>query len=133
MHGIVQIGRSPTGVRERERGEGGRAEGEEGSLCGFGNGGATMLAATTVATCPPSRLMLPFACGWTRLLKKITAVSLPGSIQMLVPVNPVWPKLPKGKNSPRLDENEVCTSHPSARQPSLTDRGAIIRRTVAGL
>src|SRR5206468_4283656 len=58
-----------------------------------------------VVTCPRNLVTLPLPSGWTRLLRKMTADSLPGSIQMDVPVKPVWPKLlPDGKALPRLLE-----------------------------
>ena len=42
-------------------------------------------------------------------------VSLAGSIQIDVPVKPVWPKLPIGKRSPRLAEKPVAMSQPTPR------------------
>src|SRR5207248_6123427 len=92
-----------------------------------------MLAATSVATWPRKRLILGLAFGWTRLLRKITAVWLVGSIQRDVPVKPVWPKPPSENSSPRFDEYEVRTSHPNARNPPGTGRGVVISDTVAGL
>ena len=45
------------------------------------------------------------AAGWTLLLRRMTYDRLCGSIQNMVPVKPVWPKLsPRGKRSPRGEE-----------------------------
>ena len=46
----------------------------------------------------------PCPSGWTRLERRMTNVRELGSIQSEVPVNPVWPKEPGGKRSPRGDE-----------------------------
>ncbi len=48
-------------------------------------------AATAEATRPRRRVTLPLPSGWTRLLRKTTAVPLSGSSQSDVPVKPVWP------------------------------------------
>ncbi len=78
-------------------------------------------------------MTLPLPLGWTRLLRKITAVWLSGSIQIDVPVKPVWPKfLPRGNAWPRLREYPVSTSQPKARRPPGTGRGVVISLTVSG-
>src|SRR5688572_3064166 len=63
---------------------------------------------------------------------KTTNVCEVGSIQMLVPVNPVWPNEPRGKSSPRLDEKELFMSHPSPRvaPSSVTTYGCVMRAIV---
>ena len=76
-------------------------------------------SAASVATRLRSLLTLPLPSGWTRLERKITAVSEGGSIQIDVPVKPVWPKPAVLENrSPRLPEYAVATSQPSERNPS---------------
>src|SRR2546423_8794112 len=58
-----------------------------------------------------------------------------GSIQIDVPVNPVWPNEHNGKMSPRFNEKLVAISQPSPRaEPSSdTARGRVIAATVIGL
>ena len=43
-------------------------------------------------------------------------MSEPGSIQRVVPVKPVWPKLPMGKMRPRGLEKAVSMSQPKPRR-----------------
>src|SRR5262245_33497270 len=57
----------------------------------------------------------------------MTNVSLQGSIQTLLPVNPVCPKDPTGNKSPRLDEYDVFTSHP---MPRISGAGSRIELTI---
>src|SRR5690348_17384573 len=56
----------------------------------------------------------------------MTYVFVYGSIQMDVPVNPVWPNDPIGKSSPRLDEKAESMSHPRPRR--LTASGGCCGR-----
>ena len=74
--------------------------------------------ATIVATRPLSRPTSPRPSGCTRFDRKTTYAPLEGSIHRDVPVNPVCPKEPGGKRSPRLREYAVATSKPSARRSS---------------
>src|SRR5262245_60530755 len=96
----------------------------EGSTTGFGRTFGRALAvvpappaisvAATVATFPRSAVTSPVPSGCRRLERKITYDFDPGSTQMLVPVNPVWPnEAPIGNRSPRLAEYDVSISHPS--------------------
>src|SRR5262249_50444877 len=48
-------------------------------------------SATALATSRRSRVTFPLSSGWTRLVRIMTAVLLPGSTQIDVPVNPVCP------------------------------------------
>jgi hypothetical protein len=80
------------------------------------SGGASVIAdATTVATRARSGVTSPFPSGCTRLDRKTTNVLVTGSIQMDVPVKPVWPNDPTGSSSPRFDEKLESMSHPSPR------------------
>ena len=80
---------------------------------GRDHGTGATAAAASVPICFQSRRTSPLPSGWTRLLRKITAVWLSGSIQSDVPVKPVWPKPVPGRNpSPRLPEYGVRTSQP---------------------
>ncbi len=45
----------------------------------------------------------------------MTNISVTGSIQIDVPVKPVWPNDPTGSSSPRLDENAESMSQPRPR------------------
>ena len=72
-------------------------------------------AAATVATRARSGVTSPFPSGWTRFDRKMTNISVAGSIQMDVPVKPVWPNDPIGSSSPRLEENVESMSQPSPR------------------
>ena len=53
---------------------------------------------------------------WIEFVSSTTYVSDPGSIQMLVPVKPVWPKLPMGKTLPRGTDWPVSMSQPKPRR-----------------
>src|SRR6266480_5728954 len=68
--------------------------------------------------------------GFTRLVSTTTNRSFSGSIQIDVPVKPVWPKLHGEKNWPALDPPSG-ESQPSARVDSLPCR-AVQRAIVAG-
>src|SRR3989338_1871762 len=60
---------------------------------GLGGGASPRAATTASCTCGRSeRIWLLLAVGWTRLVSKTTNSCLSGSIQMEVPVKPVWPK-----------------------------------------
>src|SRR5690242_3990510 len=74
---------------------------------------------------------LLFLVGFTRLVRTTTKRSFSGSIQIEVPVKPVWPKLHGEKNWPAL-EPPSGESQPSARVDSLPWR-AVQRAIVAGL
>src|SRR5215207_2815805 len=90
--------------------------------------------AATVATRARSGVTSPLPSGWTRFDRNTTNIFVAGSIQRLVPVNPVCPNDPNGSSSPRLDENDESMSHPSARTfgcPAGED-GFNIRPTVKG-
>src|SRR6266536_769721 len=82
------------------------------SCCGRVSG---TTAATAVATFARSEIAEPCPRGWTALVKRMMKVCVVGSIQMEVPVNPVCPNEPTGKNSPRLDENGESMSQPKPR------------------
>src|SRR5689334_19125979 len=69
--------------------------------------------------------------GFTRLVRTTTNRSFSGSIQIEVPVKPVWPKLQGEKNWPAL-EPPSGESQPSALVDSLPCR-AVQRAIVAGL
>jgi hypothetical protein len=56
---------------------------------------------------------LPSGC--TRFDRNTTNISVAGSIQIEVPVKPVWPKEPMGSSSPRFDENVESMSQPRPR------------------
>src|SRR5215470_8221869 len=86
------------------------------------------------ATRPRSGPTSPLPFGCTRLLKKIKNIWLEGSIQIDVPVNPVWPNEPSGKSSPRLLEKLVLMSQPSPRVLPVfeTRRGRVISATDSG-
>src|SRR6266498_1111510 len=72
-------------------------------------------AATAVATFARSEMAELRPRGCTALVKRIMYVRVVGSIHREVPVNPVCPKEPTGKNSPRLDENGESISQPKPR------------------
>ncbi len=57
-----------------------------------------------------------------------------GSIQIDVPVNPVWPNEPTGKNSPRFDEYAESMSQPSPRTfgSPVGVAGDVMRAIVSG-
>ena len=61
-------------------------------------------AATTLAIRDRSGIALPAPSGWLRAERTTTNVSVTGSSHIDVPVQPVWPKEPRGKRSPRLVE-----------------------------
>src|SRR5262245_18750787 len=76
---------------------------------GLGEYGGEIIEPATIEATRPRSELTSAGCfgsirGCTRLLRNTTNVSLAGSIQIEVPVNPVWPKLPKGNRSPRLEE-----------------------------
>ncbi len=60
--------------------------------------------ATRVAIRARSGTTSPLPSGWTRFDRNTTNVSVAGSIQIDVPVKPVWPNEPSGNSSPRFDE-----------------------------
>ena len=102
----VEAGTGPDGPKSAPVDDDARATGE---------GGCMTAAAATVATRPRSCVTSPFPSGCTRLERKTTNNSLPGSSHSDVPVNPVWPNDPTGISSPRFDEKEESMSHPSPR------------------
>ena len=78
-------------------------------------------------------MTFPESSGWFRFVRRITKDCVRGSIQIEVPVQPVWPYEPAGKRSPRFEANEVATSHPRARRsPSPNERGRVMAATPAG-
>ncbi len=91
--------------------------------------------ATIEATRPRNGPTSPLPSGCTRLLRKMTKESLAGSIQIEVPVNPVWPNEPSGNRSPLFDEKLVAMSQPKPRAApfSLTACGRVIVATLSGL
>ena len=64
---------------------------------------SVMADATIVAIFPRSGITFPDSSGWLRFVRRMTTVRVSGSIQRDVPVQPVWPKEPAGKRSPRFD------------------------------
>ncbi len=60
--------------------------------------------ATIDATRARSGVTSPLPSGCTRFDRKMMNTRVAGSIQIDVPVNPVWPNEPIGRNSPRFDE-----------------------------
>src|SRR6266536_1566764 len=60
------------------------------------------------ATRPRNEATSPLPSGCTRLLRKTTNISVAGSIQIEVPVKPVWPNEPSGNKSPRFVEKLVA-------------------------
>ena len=90
--------------------------------------------ATTVATRARSGVTSPLPSGCTRFDRNTTNVFVTGSIQMEVPVKPVWPNDPMGSSSPRFDENDESMSQPSPRtfgSPGAL-AGVVIFATVSG-
>src|ERR1051325_8354808 len=79
----------------------------------------------TIAPVPP--------VGWTALERIMTKELVVGSIHNDVPVNPVWPKEPMGRRSPRLEEKGESMSHPKARTEARVGGvcGVIIFSTVS--
>src|SRR5207244_5303457 len=77
--------------------------------------------ATIEATRPRKDATSPLPSGCTRLLRKIRKLSLAGSIQIDVPVKPVWPNEPSGKKSPLFVEKLLAMSQPSPRAPPLSE------------
>ena len=63
-----------------------------------------------------------------------TNTRVAGSIQIDGPVNPVWPKEPRGSVSPRLAENDESMSQPRPRTLGSVSgvAGDVIRPTVNG-
>src|ERR1019366_2751214 len=61
-------------------------------------------AATIDAILARSGVTSPAPSGCTRLDRKITKTLVAGSIQIDVPVKPVWPNEPMGRKSPRFAE-----------------------------
>ena len=87
-----------------------------------------------VATRARSGVTSPEPSGWRRFDRKMTNTRLAGSIQIEVPVNPVWPNDPSGKNSPRFAEYDESTSQPKPRtfgSPAGV-AGDVMRLTVSG-
>src|ERR1051325_3376963 len=101
----------------------------------FAAGVSVIELATIAATRPRKGPTSPLPSGCTRLLRKITKELLAGSIQIDVPVNPVWPNDPSGKRSPLFEEKVVARSQPSPRAApvSETARGRVIVAMVLGL
>ncbi len=65
-------------------------------------GASTIAAAARVAIVVRSDVgERPWPSGCSRLVRMTTNVSVSGSIQRLVPVKPVWPKLVLPKSAPR--------------------------------
>ena len=77
---------------------------------------------------------IAFSIRMHAIQKNTTNISLAGSIQIDVPVKPVWPNEPSGNSSPRLVEKLVLMSQPSPRVLPLleTIRGRVICATVKG-
>ncbi len=87
-----------------------------------------------VATRARSGVTSPLPSGCTRLERKITKVRVNGSIQIEVPVNPVWPNDPIGSSSPRLPEKLESMSQPRPRTAVMPSgvAGRAILATVSG-
>src|ERR1039458_4041498 len=71
--------------------------------------------ATSVATSPRRGEMGAAPRGWTELASRTMYVSEDGSIHRVVPVKPVWPKLPMGNALPRGREYDEVMSQPKPR------------------
>ncbi len=67
-------------------------------------GASVRAAAAIVATLARSGVTSPLPSGCTRFDRNTTNSRVAGSIQIDVPVNPVWPKEPTGNSSPRFCE-----------------------------
>ena len=88
--------------------------------------------ATMVATLLRTGVASPLPSGWTRLLRKMTAVWDAGSNQIEVPVKPVWPKVePLGKSSPRFELKAVSQSQLKVRHPLGTALAWVMVRMLA--
>ena len=69
-----------------------------------GPAGSASEEAATVAIRARRGTASPLPSGWTRFERMTTNNLVAGSIQIDVPVNPVWPNEPTGSSSPRLLE-----------------------------
>src|SRR4030095_4400289 len=79
--------------------------------------------ATIDATRARSGVTSPPPSGWTRLERKMTNTRVAGSIQIDVPVNPVWPKEPSGSSSPPLERSEAHDALPiSVRMDTIGEK-----------
>ena len=87
-----------------------------------------------LATRARSGVTSPRPSGCTRFERNTTNTRDAGSIQSDVPVKPVWPNEPSGRNSPRFDEYDESTSQPRPRMLASPagEAGAVMRSTASG-